>query len=69
MELFKGEKYDWSFKEDTYTLVIRNPTPVEEGTYQIVVKELDMKASGYLAVKGEEIFKKNCSSKKNTFIS
>ena len=52
MELFKGDKYDWSFKEDTYTLVIRNPTTVEEGTYQIVVKELDMKASGYLTVKG-----------------
>ncbi|XP_023324296.1 twitchin isoform X2 [Eurytemora carolleeae] len=61
LELFKGEKYDWSFKEDTYTLVIRNPTPVEEGTYQIVVKELDMKASGYLAVKAadpEYCFKK-----------
>ena len=53
MELFKGDKYDWSFKEGTYTLTVKNPTTVEEGTYQIVVKELDMKASGYLNVKGK----------------
>ena len=54
LELFKGDKYDWSFKEDTYTLVVKSPTTVEEGTYQIVVKELDMKASGYLTVKGKQ---------------
>jgi hypothetical protein len=23
LELFKGDKYDWTFKEDTYTLFIK----------------------------------------------
>lgn len=66
LELFKGDKYDWSFKEDTYTLIIKNPTVTEEGTYQVVVRELDMKASGYLTVHAadpEYFFKKPLKEK------
>ena len=59
LELFKGnmpgheDKYDWTYKEDTYTLFIRNPTVDEEGTYTVIIRELDnMKTGAYVTVKG-----------------
>ena len=68
LELFKGnmeghqDKYDWTYKEDTYTLYIKNPTTEEEGTYNLVVRELDnMKTGAYVTVKAadpEYYFKK-----------
>jgi len=74
LELFKGEmkghenKYDWTFKdEDTYTLTIKNPTVDEEGTYNLIVRELDnMKTGCYLTVKAadpEFFFKKMLKEK------
>ena len=47
-----GEKFDWTFKDDTYTLIIRNPTVEEDGTYILFVRELDMKTTGHLTVNG-----------------
>jgi hypothetical protein len=50
--LYKGDKFDWTFKDDTYTLIIKNPTTEEEGTYLLFVRELDMKTTGHLTVNG-----------------
>lgn len=68
LELFKGnmeghqDKYDWTYKDDTYTLFIKNPTTEEEGTYNLVIRELDnMKTGAYVSVKAadpEYYFKK-----------
>ena len=68
LELIKGnmpgheDKYDWSFKDDTYTLHIKNPTVEEDGTYNLVIRELDnMKTGAYVTVKAadpEYYFKK-----------
>ena len=52
----------WSFKDDTYTLHIKNPTVEEDGTYNLVIRELDnMKTGAYVTVKAadpEYYFKK-----------
>ena len=68
LELIKGnmpgheDKYDWSFKDDTYTLHIKNPTVEEDGTYNLVIRELDnMKTGAFVTVKAadpEYYFKK-----------
>ena len=50
-EVQKGEKYDWKQEEDTYTLIINNPKLEDDGTYILLVKEVDAKTSGYLTVK------------------
>jgi len=73
LELFKGnmpgheDKYDWTYKEDTYTLFIRNPTVDEEGTYTVIIRELDnMKCGAYVTVKAadpEYFFKKMLKDK------
>jgi len=68
LELYKGDmkghedKYDWHFKEDTYTLIIKNPTVEEDGMYQVVVRELDNMKTGCMltvnAADPEYFFKK-----------
>jgi len=73
LELYKGDmkghedKYEWSYKEDTYTLVIKNPTVEEDGFYQVVVRELDnMKCGAMVTVKAadpEYYFKKMLKEK------
>ena len=50
-ELQKGEKYDWKQEGDTYTLTINNPVLEDDGTYILLVKEVEAKTSGYLTVK------------------
>ena len=50
-ELQKGDKYDWKQDGDTYTLLINNPVLEDDGTYILVVKEVDAKTGGYLTVK------------------
>ena len=50
-ELQKGDKYDWKQEGDTYTLYINNPVLEDDGTYILVVKEVDAKTGGYLTVK------------------
>ena len=50
-ELQKGDKYDWKQEGDTYTLLINNPVLEDDGTYILVVKEVDAKTGGYLTVK------------------
>merc|ERR1740131_274162 len=49
-ELQKGDKYQWQQEEDIYRLIINNPTTEDEGTYILVVKEIDAKTGGYLQV-------------------
>ena len=50
-ELQKGDKYDWKQEEDVYTLIINNPKLEDDGTYILLVKEVDAKTSGYLTVR------------------
>lgn len=50
-EVQKGDKYDFKQEEDTYTLIIKNPKLEDDGTYILLVKEVDAKTSGYLTVK------------------
>jgi len=47
----KGDKYDFKQDGDTYTLTITNPMLEDDGTYILLVKEVDAKTSGYLTVK------------------
>ena len=50
-ELQKGDKYDWKQEEDVYTLTINNPTEEEDGTYILLVREVEAKTSCYVSVK------------------
>ena len=50
-ELQKGDKYDWKQEEDIYTLIINNPKLEDDGTYILLVKEVEAKTSGYLTVR------------------
>ena len=50
-ELMKSDKYDWKQEEDVYTLYINNPTTEEDGTYILLVREVDAKTSCYVTVK------------------
>jgi hypothetical protein len=50
-ELQKGDKYEWKQEEDVYTLTINNPTEEEDGTYILLVREVDAKTSCYVTVK------------------
>ena len=50
-ECQKGDKYDFKQEGDTYTLTINNPVLEDDGTYILLVKEVDAKTSGYLTVK------------------
>ena len=50
-ELQKGDKYDFKSVDDTYTLIIKNPKLEDDGTYILLVKEVDAKTSGYLTVR------------------
>ena len=50
-ELQKGDKYDWKQDGDTYTLTINKPLLEDDGTYILLVKEVEAKTSGYLTVK------------------
>ena len=50
-ELQKGDKYDWKQEEDMYTLIINDPKLEDDGSYILLVKEVDAKTSGYLTVK------------------
>ena len=47
-ECQKGDKYDFKQEGDTYTLTINNPMLEDDGTYILLVKEVDAKTSGYL---------------------
>ena len=47
----KGDKYDWKQEGDTYTLYINDPQLEDDGSYILLVKEVDAKTSGYLTVR------------------
>ena len=50
-EVQKGDKYDFKQEGDTYTLTITNPVLEDDGTYILLVKEVEAKTSGYLTVR------------------
>ena len=50
-ECIKGDKYDWKQEGDTYTLYINDPQLEDDGSYILLVKEVDAKTSGYLTVR------------------
>ena len=50
-ELVKGDKYEWKQEEDVYTLIIHQPKLEDDGTYILLVKEVDAKTSGYVTVR------------------